>query len=156
MKKTYLALIVFVGGSFVGPLLRGITWPLLTSSSEFGRASEDLIYDLVLLLWPAQILAVMEASIGKLGGLLVAVGGNLLLFAIFGAFFMILARRTPGILVASGSLLLCVVLFALWGADFDYSFLNGWALVIALAYYCALLFLAARLTQKGRKSGDMA
>lgn len=132
----------------MGPLLRGITWPLLTSSSEFARASEDLIYDLVLLLWPAQMLAVMEASIGKLSALLLAVGGNLLLFTIFGALFMILARRTPGLLVVSGSLLLCVVLFALWGSGFDYLFLNGWALIIALTYYCALLFLAAHLMHK--------
>lgn len=145
MKRTYVALIVFIGGSFVGPVLGVVTRAL--PISESGQASVRFIDEVVVLLWPAHVLRVIEVSLGKLNALLVAVGGNLLLFAIFGALFMILARWTLGLLVVSGFLLLCVVLFALWGAGFDYRFLNGWALIIALAYYCALLFLAARLVQ---------
>jgi len=87
------------------------------------------------------MIAVVEVFAGKLGALLLAIGGNVLLFFVVGIAVTASARKISTLLVAGGLLCAAVVLLALWGAGFDYRHLNGWALLIAFVFYAFLAFL---------------
>jgi hypothetical protein len=152
MNRTIYPLLVFVGAALVGPLLRGLTWPLLLDDrgkmSGVWEYAEKLVYDVVFLLWPTQMLGVVERSTGKSAALFLAIGGNILLFVIVGAVIVAATRKMPILLAAYFLLFVGIIFLALWGAGFDYDFLNVGALSIALVFYIILMFLVQRVMKQ--------
>jgi hypothetical protein len=151
MRNRFISsVLIFLVGGLAGPLLRWITWPPAS-----GRAGETFVYDLVFLLWPTQMLAVAEASMGKSSAILLAIGANLLLFGIAGA-LVIAASRLQSIagIVAYGFPGVGVVLLALWGAGFDLRFMNFLALFVALGFYGLLVYLTRIFPRQRAKSVD--
>src|SRR3989442_7074016 len=87
--------LVFLVAGLVGPLIRWVTPPTPTGqglSSSIG----DFIYSLVLLLWPAQPLAVIEVNTGRFVAAIASVGANLLLFGVAGGFCGDFFKKPPG------------------------------------------------------------
>lgn len=134
-KKLILSLLIFLSGGLIGPFTRWIAWP-----PSSGSPLEKLVYDLVFLLWPAQMLAVAEATTGETAALLLAIGGNILLFAIVGILIVVIVGKLQTTLTAYVLLATGIILLALWGAGFDYKFLNALALLIALGIYALLVY----------------
>jgi hypothetical protein len=119
---------IFLVSALVGPLLRAVTWPpSLTPAQNF-------IYDLVLLIWPAQPFAAMESSIGRIMALGYAVAANVVLFGIVGVLAGLFCRQP-------------VWLFAIY----------AFALAVAFLLYAVPFFLVYRFYRPARLTpADMA
>ena len=143
MHGTFFAVGVFALASFFGPFVR-----LLTPYSKFDGSVSDRIsqfgYDLVLLLWPAQPIAVMEASVGKLFAVAMALSANILLFTIIGFFAGISAKRS--VWLGANYVIVCglVLLVALWGTGYSLAHLNWVALITAFAFYAIPFWVVRR------------
>jgi len=136
---------IFALVGLIGPLLRWATWPLLpTSAGSFG----NFLYDLVLLLWPTQPLAVVETSMSPLAAIAISVAANVLLFTIVGMLAGALARSV--IQLSSVYLAVCViiVLVGVWSVGLSFSYLNIIALVVALGFYAVPFGLVWRSFRK--------
>jgi hypothetical protein len=103
----------------------------------------EFVRDLVLLLWPTQILALGAATFNLTIAAL-SIGGNLVLFTLLGLVVAAVARRRGAVLltyVGVGALLL---LFALWFAGFSAASVNWIALLVALLIYAIPFWLVMR------------
>ena len=155
MKNVARALLVSIAGGLVGPAMRFATWPLVGVSwrGEGGqpwRYLSELVYHLTLLLWPAQPLAVYEASIGILMAGVLAVGANLILFVLLGM-IVVAASFVRWMSIAVASLFFAAVIWwELLGSSFDVEFLHFPALLIGLAYYGAFVFVVGHVARRGR------
>jgi hypothetical protein len=127
-------MLIYSAAAFMGPLLRLATWPPLSNSRE------NLIYDVVLLLWPTQMFAVAENYMGRTGAILVALIMNFVLFVCVGVMMMVAARKKSYFMATCGAVMIAVIMLGLWGAGFDYSNLNVYALLLAIAFYSLLLY----------------
>jgi hypothetical protein len=127
-------LLISFGASLIGPAL-------LVISRAIGEESalHSFFADLIFLLWPAQVLGVVEHSYGKLVALLVSVGANSFLFMLVGGFGFYASRSAYYVILLGSFVLLGLVLFAMWGAGFDYRYVSTPALVIAAVIYLMLL-----------------
>src|SRR5207245_1989173 len=92
MRTVAGSILIFIGSGLAGPLLRWATWPSNPAPQGSGFSFDNLIYDLVLFLWPTQPLAVMEVTIGSFAATSLSVGANALLFGIVGALAAAIAR----------------------------------------------------------------
>jgi hypothetical protein len=142
MYRMPFSVCVFVVASLFGPLIR-----LLTPYANFDGSVSDrisrFVYDLVLLLWPAQPVAVMEASIGRLAATMLALGANVLLFGVIG--FVVGMSPKRGVWVASYvSTCVLVLWVGLWGDGFSVAHFNWFAFVVALTLYAVPFWVAAR------------
>jgi hypothetical protein len=108
----------------------------------------DFIYNLVLLLWPAQPLAAIEVNTGKFVAALVSVGANLLLFGVAGALVGVLAKKPVGLVILY--VLVCAMLFVLarWASG-SFTSLEVSALVVSLVLYAILFFATFWLSRGG-------
>jgi hypothetical protein len=131
-----LTLTIFGLTALVGPAVRFLNWP--------PGPDDTFVYDLVLLLWPTQPLAAVEASIGTFPAAIIAIGTNVLLFAIFGIVAAVLAAKRLATLAVYALALGLVLLLHLWGTGFDLTYSNGHALAAAYAIY-AIPFGSAAL-----------
>lgn len=124
-----MTIVVFSIAALIGPLLRWATWP--SSTEDFLTPTQFFLYDLVILIWPAQIFWDGESTASLIGNLFWSVGGNIFIYALLGAAAGFLASRP-------------IRLFAL------YLFVCTWGLVIMLtvkefnpAYYDVLAVITA-------------
>ena len=138
-NKYVISLLVFLGGGLIGPILRWATWPPAPESH-----SEVVVYDLVFLLWPSQILGAIEASVGKSLALLYTVSLNLVIFLILWLFVSLVFGKTKNYLFAYLPISLCVLYYALWGSGFSIGSFSILALVVALIFYGVLVELARK------------
>jgi hypothetical protein len=141
------AILLFGLMGLVGPCVRWLTWPPSAFEQSTSTALSTFVYDLVFLLWPTQLLAVMEVNIGVASAGLVAVSANVLLFAMVGAMAGILVKSRRGIIALYLSQGLLVFLLALWGAGFSIAHLNVVIVVVALLMYAVPFILAVRLSR---------
>jgi hypothetical protein len=148
MLKVFLPLLVFVGGSFVGPLLYWVM-PLLPRY-------DLLYYGVGPLIWPVQLIGPLMDVLGTDNYVLV-VGLNVLLYAIVGMGIVVAAGNKLRLLLAATLLEIVIVILALAAARFRLGDLFGHdgtmllALLIALAFYGALVFLVRLVV--GRVAG---
>jgi hypothetical protein len=144
LRRVTYSTLVLGGAGLAGPLIRWITWP----PSEFEhRTSYELGYfvaGLVLLLWPAQPLATVEASLGEFIAGVIAVVTNVLLFAILGGVIGLLSWRSRNVAWTYVTVSACVLLFALWGSGWSLTFLNWPALLTALFLYGIPFYVIAQ------------
>ena len=149
MRVIGFSTLVFAAGSLLGPLLRWATWP----PSKFMEGPllpiGDFIYYLVLLLWPAQLLAVMEVSTGRLVAGIVAVGVNILLFGLVGVVAGIFAKRRLALLALYLLTCILVLCFAVWAVG-SLADTNIYSLVVALLLYAIPFWVITRLNNPGR------
>jgi hypothetical protein len=138
-KRIAITTLLFALTGLFGPLLRWATWPPAKLESS------TFVSDLVLLIWPTQPLAVIEASAGPALAALAAVGVNVLLFAVLGLLAGVLAERRNGLLLLYLGVGVLVALFALWSAGFSFAYLNALVLVVGLLMYAIPFYLTARM-----------
>jgi hypothetical protein len=147
MKTTVTGLglttLLFALMGFVGPYIRWLTWPQSALEQWTSPAFSDFVYELVLLLWPTLPLAVIEVNTGSVVAGLVAVGANVVLFAIVGALANLFRGRI-GLPMLYLLLVLLVFLYALWGSGFSFAYLNRSALGVALLLYVIPFVLTDR------------
>jgi hypothetical protein len=107
----------------------------------------DFVYNLVLLLWPAQPLVVIEVNTGRFAAAIVSVGANLLLFSVVGATVGILAGKS--VALVGVYVFVCAMAFALarWASGLPFMYLEVSALAVALFLYAVPFFIAFRLSR---------
>lgn len=143
MGKSRFAVLVFATAALVGPLLRFITWPPSRFREMTSAAIGEFVRDLVLLLWPTQILALGTAAFSlKIAAL--SIGGNLVLFTLLGLVVAGVARRRGGMLLTYVGVGFLLLLFALWFAGFRGASVNWFALLAALLIYAIPFWLVMR------------
>lgn len=145
--RMVLAMLLFSLTAFVGPFVRWMTWPPSAFERGTSTALSSFVSDLVFLLWPTQSLAVIEVNSGSIIVVVVAVGANVLLFAVVGVLAGVLVKTRfglPALYLAVGLLL---ALFALWGAGFSVAYLNVGALAVTLLLYAVPFGLTAHLAR---------
>jgi hypothetical protein len=147
MRKLLLSVTIFAASAFAGPLIRFATWP----PSKLGHESSirDHIYDLVLLLWPTQPLAVIEVNVGTFLAVAISIGANILLFAVAGVIAGISSGQPVRLFAFYVAVCVVLVILALWNAGFSIASLNIIALSIAFVLY-ALPFWAVLKIKRPR------
>jgi hypothetical protein len=127
----------------------GLLGPAFRLSASALLDDFDVIYvvqSITILVWPPQVLGVMERSLGTPGVAALTIGLNLTLFALMGV-IAVLASRWPPLLgaVHAGVLALVVVWANIWtGLD------PWWAVATALVFYSipfAILWRARTILQ---------
>lgn len=146
IKENCYPIIIFAFGALVGPLVNFIILPVFGNmASKFGgiwKSLESLFSNLVFLLWPTQMLAVIEVFSGKSIAILTAIAGNIILFSVFGVLLAFCFRNRKAFFIVCYLLYFLIVFFALWGAGFDLYFLNILSLIIAIAFYTVIIMTA--------------
>lgn len=128
-------------------MLRWLTWPPGPSSTG---AISDLIYDLVLLIWPTQPLASIEISAGTNLAILFSVLANIAVFGLLGLLAGALAKTA--IQLSSAYLAVCVmiIVMAVWSIGLGFSHVDMIALVVALALYAVPFALVWQFSRSKR------
>jgi hypothetical protein len=142
------AVVVFMMAALVGPLIVLATWPLAPLLLTKWPSIILFLSKLVSLLWPTQPLAVIEHSSGSAVALLIAGGANVVLFGILGLAVGAASRWTFALLGIYLLVAALLCLLSLWGAGFDFSYLNILAVAIGLAFYAFLFWLSTRIASK--------
>jgi hypothetical protein len=125
-KWKIVAMFAVVG--LLGPVFRLVVFRPVESFTAI-----HVVQSITLLIWPAQVLGVMETSLGTARAGALAISANVLLFAVVGVIVALVARRRPLLWLVQLTVLALVTMWAhLWRA-FD----AWWALAIALAIYSA-------------------
>jgi hypothetical protein len=133
--RALIAVGISSAAALAGPLIRYVAWPPIMIG-EIGAFHLDVfIYDLLFLLWPAQMLAIVETSVGSFAAAMVAIAANVLLCAVIGILVGVMPSRTTAVLACYLFVSALVTLFALWGAGFGLAHLNVLALGVALTFY---------------------
>ena len=106
--------------------------------------------DLIFLLWPAGLVAVMEVTPGRIVAASYAIGANVLLFVAIGLLAAAAARHRTALFSLYLVMSVLVCFLALWGAGFSLAFLNGFALLAALLLYATPFLAVHRLCARHR------
>lgn len=144
MRGVWIAILTFGVSGLIGPLVRLATWPPSKLAND-ASTSASFVYDLVFLLWPAQLLAVAEASVGQAAAIALAVGTNVILFALVGVMVGLVAKRPAAIVALYALLGVSLLLFGLWGAGFSTAHLNWLAFLVALLVYAIPFLVVGRI-----------
>jgi hypothetical protein len=133
MRKPIHSSLLFCVFALIGPAMRLIIWPIL--NWEKSSKITSYIYDLVLLLWPVGLIAVMENVTGTFIAQLLATIANIALFGLIGAIIGFVAKRKSTLLICYVVLCLLILLLELWGAGYSMEFINISALLTAFLVY---------------------
>lgn len=143
MRRLALAVLIFVAASLIGPLVRWLTWP----PSSRGDVA-DFMYGLILLLWPAQPISVIEASTGTLVAIATSVVANVVLFGVVGVFAGAFGKKRAALVVLYIGTLSLLVVFAVWAFGLSFTYSEILALLVAAALYALPFFVVFRLRHK--------
>ena len=135
MRAFFYPWILFTSGAFAGPALVPIAGILAPDSSEYAA-----VMDVVILLWPVQLLGAWEASIGTFWAAGIAISANVVLFAVIGAIVVLCARWKPAFLIAAATIFVLVALYEYWIAGSNLAYLELRPLLTAIGLYGALLY----------------
>lgn len=147
MPTTGFSVLIFMAAGLVGPLLRWATWPPGTST---GMA--DFLYSLVLLLWPAQPVSVIEASTGTLIAIAISVGANVLLFGVLGVLVGVFASKGAALVVLYVGALASLVALTVWAFGLSFTSFPVLALIGAAALYAVPFFAVFRLSHNAGRT----
>lgn len=128
-------IVVFAVCALIGPSLRLMNWPPSLPSSDSTEVGGDFLYDLILLLWPAQPLATIEANVGTSAGTLIAVIANITLFIIVGLIAGILAKYRLALFTLYACLVGLLIFLSLPESGSSISYTNFSALIVAIIIY---------------------
>ena len=146
MRTVARSTLIFLLAGLIGPLIRWIV-PSAPTGQGLSSSIGDFVYNLVLLLWPAQPLAAIEVNTGRFVAAIVSVGANLLLFGVVGALVGILARKPVGLVALY--MVVCAMVFSLarWASGLPFTYLEVSALVASLFLYAVPFFIAFWLSR---------
>jgi hypothetical protein len=135
---------IFLVTGLTGPFIRWVV-PVTPTHTEVGASLGDFVYNLVLLLWPAQALAVIEVNTGRLAAGIVAVGTNLVLFAVVGVVSGICARKPLALLSIYLVVCMMVVALAVWAFGRPFTSTEIGALACSVILYAIPFLTVFRL-----------
>lgn len=138
--KGWRAAVTFTSAGIVGPLLALLDMTL--SSSDRARGG-GFLSELTFLLWPAQVLGLMETSLGPARAGVIALVANVALFWGLGLIVHFIAndRLSWGIMLI---IVTCTVAgWELWGAGWNLNFVHWSAMAVALVFYSGFLYFEA-------------
>ncbi len=127
MRRAVKSSIAFGITGLVGPLL----WNIVPHPSP----AETFVSDLVFLLWPTQLVGVVEFSMGERSALAITAVSNLVLLAALGWVVGWLGRTRHALLLAYCLLTSLLFCWALWGGGFSVAHFGVSAFVVALIVY---------------------
>jgi hypothetical protein len=147
MRRFLLGAVVFGTTGLLGPILRYAVWPFLRLGPTKG-SPDDVVFYLVLILWPGMLGANAPTSKERAIAALVSIGWNIFLFAMLGLVMAACVQRRTVFWLGYG-LFCCVVSFYTLAVYAGYSLqsLNVAALLLALMIYAVafgLLRVAVR------------
>ena len=151
MRALAIGILTFAAASLVGPAIRWATWPPIKFEVNASSALNGFVSDVLLLMWPTQPLAVIEVNTGSLYASALAVGANILLFALLGLLVGGVAQNRIGLILLYIAFAFLVVLLALWDAGFSITYLNVPALAVGLLWYAIPFYLTAQLVVRCSK-----
>ena len=122
---------IFAVAGLIGPLVRFAAWPPSQFATKWPQYVSAFVYDLLFLIWPTQMLAVAEDSIGSYTAAAIAITSNVALFVCTGWLFYWCCRSMLLLSVMLSALLAALMLWGMWGAGFDFARLNWGALIVA-------------------------
>lgn len=152
MRTLVLPIFIFVASALAGPFIRFAAWPPSKLQEGSLVSIRDFLYDLVLLLWPTQPLAVIEVSVGAFLAVALSVAANILLFAVAGVVAAISVKQPLRLLAVYLIVCVMVLMLALWSAGYSFEYLNVLALSVALFLYALPFWAVFRFTAVGRES----
>jgi hypothetical protein len=134
-RRILLSIVAFSLFAFAGPIIRAVFPPALPP----GNSRQQILTDLVMLLWPTSFLGVGRPVNGQTQLSLMVY--NVIFFAVLGLLLASIARRPWVVLIAY--LATCFLLAAMeaWGSGYALAYFSWSALGVALLLY-ALPFLA--------------
>lgn len=141
---------VFALWALAGPLLRLATWPPSLPKPGGSESGGDFLYDLLLLLWPTQPLAVIEASVGTVMGVVIAVLANVVLFAAIGMLIGTLAKHRSRLIAMYVVVAALLTLLASFAAGFSASQVSFGALIAAILLYAIPFIVTTRLVHRAQ------
>jgi hypothetical protein len=130
----------FAATGLLGPAIRALLWP----PSQGGVAGSRFVHELVLLLWPAQILAAHDVEGLANAAAIFAIGVNVLLFLVIGSIAAAAVRNVTLYSAFAAAVLAVVAWWALLWTGYDISYLNWASLVTACLTYGTILYMARR------------
>jgi hypothetical protein len=135
---------IFAVAGLIGPFVRIATWPPSQFSEKWPQYVSAFVNDLLFLVWPTQMLAVIESSTEFYKAAAVAITSNIVLFVCAGWLFYWCCRSTFRLSVMLTVLLVALTLWGMWGAGFDISQLNWVALTVAASVWSLPFLLSIR------------
>jgi hypothetical protein len=141
---------VFALWALAGPLLRLATWPPSLPKPAGSESGGDFLYDLLLLLWPTQPLAVIEASVGTVMGVVIAILANVVLFAVIGMLIGTTATHRPRLIAMYVGVAALLTLLASFAAGFSASHVSVGALIVAILLYMIPFIVTMRIVRERR------
>jgi hypothetical protein len=137
----------------LGPLVRWASWLTSSAYQSLNEFLHGFISDLIFLLWPAGLVAVMEVTPGRIAAASYAIGANIAFFIAIGLLAATAARRRTALFSLYLVMSVLVCFLALWGAGFSLAFLNAFALGSALLLYAAPFLAVHKLSAPRRRFG---
>ena len=134
--------LVFAATGLIGPVVRYATWPPSLFKLTTSDRVEGFVYDLVFYLWPTQPLAALRPDGGGMQVLL-AVGSNLLLFALIGFVVGALASQRGAVLMAYAGFCCVLLWLALWDVGFRMAQVSVSPLLCAMVLHGSPYLLVA-------------
>ena len=129
-------LVTFGLASFVGPTVA------LLGRAVKSDATVPFFYELALFLWPAQVFAIMETSIGRTAAVALAVSVNTVLFLIVGLLRYWLRDSRLGLIGLSTIVCAALIGISAWSSGYALRYLNFGALAVAMGGFLALIWLS--------------
>lgn len=141
-----VAPLIALGGfaSLIGPLLNFVFWPPSSRGQTF-----DYISDLIVLLWPTQILALGTPEPSAVA-IVFLVLTNALAYLLAGSAFVAMVKRGVRPVYSLTVLLAVPVTWQLWLSGYSLHFINWVSFTTALVFYlsvglAALLIITTRI-----------
>lgn len=129
--------------SVIAFALLGLLGPIIMLSLYEAIGVNKMTDQMAFLVWPTQMLAAYESSIGRVLALVLALVLNVMVFSAIGA--LIGRWAVTRIRIVGAYLLVVVAVFgwALWGAGLNIRFLDGLGLIASFGLYAMpFLFIA--------------
>jgi hypothetical protein len=133
---------MFTAAALAGPL---VAW---TSLAMTNSAPHAFFYDLALLLWPTQVLAIMEVSIGRLFATVLAVVANVGVFLAIGAVQCRVRKSRPALIALSALVIAGIISVAAWSSGYSLQHFNFLAALVASTFILALIWVPAIRAQR--------
>lgn len=132
MKAISLSLLIFGVAGFAGPLLRWASWP--PASTRDGILG-NFVYDFVLLIWPMQPFATIEANVGSLFAIGSAVIANVAFFLVIGVIAAVMGKNVSRLVITYLGTVILVASVAIWAFGLRFSPSDVVTFLLALVFY---------------------
>jgi len=154
-RRYVMTILIFMSMAVVGPLIRWLTWPPF--GKETATPVQLYVYDLVFLLWPAQVFVAIEDMPARIDwwlNLLFSVGANFLLFGVLGAVAGVLLSPPKRLVFFFFALCFWEFLVVIWLTGKNPAYFDLLALATVLVVYAIPCWVAFRISTKRKKCNN--